>query len=183
MSKQCRVFFDTELQGLPLELPNPRLLAIGCVTQAGEEFYAEVTLTDELRAGCHPWVRKNVIPHLQGGEKAMDEAEISRRLHAWLYSLMPGRRLTLITDTPMVDGPYVHALLAKSGYPENMDRRVWPMTMSSPKGWQRYHSVMEAAQKDRRHRAHHALDDAKVNRMAWIAGNRNDTLSVPGIGL
>lgn len=181
--KQCRVFFDCELQGLPTELPNPRLLSIGCISQAGEEFYAEVTLTPELRAGCHPWVKANVLPLLEGGEVAMPEDELARRLYAWLCSLMPGRRLTLLTDSPMVDGPFVHALLAQTGYPEDMDRRVRPLQMSSPKGWQRYHNVLEAAQKDRSYRAHHALDDARANRRAWIAGNSNSALSVPGMGL
>lgn len=163
-----RIFFDTEFTGLGVV--NPKLISIGCVTQSGEhEFYAEVLITPGLIDACHPWVRENVLPHLQRGEAAMPEEEIGRRLFAWLCALAPEKELLLISDSPTIDGLYLHSLLKGPGYPPNMERRVLPMKMPSPLGWQRFHTALEAAEKSQR-RPHHALDDAKANRLAWLAG-------------
>ena len=177
--KPHRIFFDTEFTGLGIQ--NPQLISIGLIDQPGAgEFYAEVPVTPELRAACHPWVRENVLPHLAGGAAAMPKDEISRRLYEWLCALAPARHLVLITDSPVVDAPYVHELLKDTGYPQNMDRHIRHMKMPSPAGWQRYHSALERAQKAAAYREHHALDDARANRLAWLAGHRNDALSIPG---
>jgi hypothetical protein len=174
--KPHRIFFDTEFTGLGIQ--NPQLISIGLIDQSGTgEFYAEVQLTQELRAGCHSWVRQHVLPHLEGGVAAMPKVEISRRLYDWLCALAPNRHLVLISDSPIVDAPYVHELLRETGYPPNMDRHIRPMKMPSPAGWQRYHSALERAQKAAAYREHHALDDARANRAAWIAGHRNDALA------
>ena len=173
-----RIFFDTEFTGLGIL--NPQLISIGLIDQPGtSEFYAEVPVTPALRAACHPWVREYVLPHLAGGAAAMPRAEISRRLYDWLCALAPSRRLVLITDSPVVDAPYIHELLKHIGYPENMDRHIRHIKMPSPAGWRRYHAALAQEQKATAYRAHHALDDARVNRAAWIAGNRNDALSAP----
>ena len=163
-----RIFFDSEFSGLGVV--NPRLVSIGCITHSGEDtFYAEVPLTPGLVDASHPWVRANVLPHLERGEAAMAEDEIGRRLHAWLCALAPERELILISDSPSIDGLYLDSLLKIAGYPPNMDRRIRPMKMPSPMGWQRYHLALETAQKSQL-RAHHALDDARANRLAWLAG-------------
>ena len=54
-----RYFFDTEFieDGKTIEL-----LSIGIVAEDGREFYAEAGWTDKSKA--HPWVVKNVLPHL-----------------------------------------------------------------------------------------------------------------------
>jgi len=163
-----RIFADTEFTGLGVV--NPKLVSVGCIDQAGTNtFYAEVPYTRGLVESCHPWVRTNVLPHLERGEAAMAEDEIGRRLHAWLCGLAPTKELVLISDSPSIDGLYLHSLLQVAGYPPNMDRKIRPMKMPSPAGWQRYHTALERAQKRKLH-AHHALDDARANRLAWLAG-------------
>lgn len=163
-----RIFFDTEFSGFGVV--NPKLVSIGCITQSGEDtFYAEVLYTPVLVDSCLPWVRKNVLSHLERGDAAMPEEEIARRLFTWLCGLSPEKELILISDSPTIDGLYLHSLLKVAGYPPNMDRKIRPMKMPSPMGWQRYHSALEKAQKSQL-RAHHALDDAKANRLAWLAG-------------
>lgn len=53
------IFFDTEFTGL---VPNTSLISIGCLTEYGEEFYAE--LTDYNERLITKWIYDNVIDHL-----------------------------------------------------------------------------------------------------------------------
>lgn len=57
-----RFFLDTEFMEEPGFL---QLLSIGLVTQDGWEYYAVNADADRSRA--NPWVRANVLPHLQAG--------------------------------------------------------------------------------------------------------------------
>lgn len=59
-----KVFFDTEFTGLH---QNTTLISIGCVSESGREFYAELTDYDESQ--IDGWLKLNVIGNLiYGGE-------------------------------------------------------------------------------------------------------------------
>ncbi len=54
-----KVFFDTEFTGLR---QNTTLISIGCVSEDGSEFYAE--LTDYDKTAINTWLQENVIDNL-----------------------------------------------------------------------------------------------------------------------
>lgn len=69
-----KIFFDTEFT----DFQNGKLISAGFVTEAGREFYVE--LTDTLRErDCTTFVLDTVLPLLVGGNVAMREAEAARQ--------------------------------------------------------------------------------------------------------
>lgn len=70
------VFIDTEFS--TLEKNGVRtLISIGCASQDGSEFYAE--LSDTWHPfNCSDFVVATVLPLLQGGECLMTEAELAK---------------------------------------------------------------------------------------------------------
>jgi hypothetical protein len=73
------IFIDTEFTDLS---PDAHLLSLGAVAENGDEFYCELLpfKTDD----CSPFVRRVVLPLLEGGEKACPADEFAERLAAWL---------------------------------------------------------------------------------------------------
>jgi oligoribonuclease (3'-5' exoribonuclease) len=55
-----KIFLDMEMTGLH---QKTTLISLGCVTEAGHQFYAEAT--DYDRDQVNPWLEKNVIAHLE----------------------------------------------------------------------------------------------------------------------
>lgn len=58
---QTKIFFDTEFTGLHQQTT---LISIGCVSECGQEFYAE--LTDYDQSQIDDWLQENVIDNLMG---------------------------------------------------------------------------------------------------------------------
>jgi hypothetical protein len=73
------IFIDTEFTQLSREA---RLISLGAVTEAGEEFYCEVATVEP--AECSEFVRRIVLPLLEGGPVACPRAEFVQRFAAWL---------------------------------------------------------------------------------------------------
>jgi hypothetical protein len=82
-----RIFFDTEFTGLH---QKTTLISIGCVTEDGTEFYAE--LDDYDTSQVDGWILENVINHL-GMERIKgphlvevvgDRIGVARSLREWL---------------------------------------------------------------------------------------------------
>lgn len=81
-----KVFFDTEFSGLH---QRTTLISIGCVSENGDTFYAE--LNDYDASQIDDWLRDNVIANLSmQGQKANadgafgDTNYVGRRLRGWL---------------------------------------------------------------------------------------------------
>lgn len=62
------IFFDTEFTGLHA---GTTLVSIGCVTENGKKFYAELTDYDESQ--CDEWIEKNVLGNLFLHKKNYEE--------------------------------------------------------------------------------------------------------------
>jgi len=94
-----KVFFDTEFTGLH---QSTTLISIGCVTEDGSEFYAE--LTDFDRILVDQWIQDNVIAHLIYPDDVVNHSNIvmeyppdikctgntdfvARHLEKWLFDL------------------------------------------------------------------------------------------------
>ncbi|MDM0018031.1 3'-5' exoribonuclease [Variovorax saccharolyticus] len=151
-----RIFFDTEFTALR---DDAELISIGLVDEtARHTFYAEVLGVDASR--CSPFCRASVLPILEGGSAALPLGKLRETLRIWLFTVGPA---TLVCDSSrdMVqllrlfpDGLPGGCSVSVLGFVGNMRRRLLNLR-------RRLH---------RRHglRVHHALDDAKVNRIALV---------------
>ncbi len=154
-----RVFFDTEFAGLT---SGAALISIGLVDEAGVcEFYAEAAEGWSAEA-CSAFCRAEVLVHLQGGGVQMPLASLRAELAAWLAARGP---VVLVCDSRRD----VQQLAAV--FPGGLPSGVSVMVL----GW--WGNLRRRLQNRGRrlHRAHglrvhHALDDARVNRMIF-AGN------------
>jgi hypothetical protein len=156
------IFCDTEFTELGID---PRLISIGLIPEQGDRtFYAELTNTYQS-SDCSDFVREAVLPLLQGGEARMDMHELTLRLGNWLESF--AQPVQLATDSLSWDWPWIQEIFSLPGtWPKNVESR--PLILSQTPGF--YLSVEEAFATGLRR--HHALDDAKANRIGWLATNK-----------
>lgn len=159
-----RVFFDTEFSGLVTE---PRLISMGLVAEDGERtFYAELSDTWNP-SDCDDFVRKAVIPRLEGGTCRMGFAELGQRLTAWLEGF--NAPVQLATDSQAWDWPWIQEIFHEIGaWPANLDGQPLLLTMNYLNDYNAFMDAVENAFVSGLRR-HHALDDAKANRLGWIA--------------
>ena len=149
------IFFDTEFTRLTADA---KLISIGLVDEPGlNEFYAELTDTFDLQ-DCSDFCRSEVIPHLQGGAARQSLSEVQTTLEAWLRSR--GLDTVLVCDSAR-DVAQLAALFP-GGLPANVSTEVL--------GWQgnlkrRVFNFGRRIHRRCGFRVHHALDDAKVNRL------------------
>ena len=149
-----RIFFDTEFTQLS---DDAKLISIGLVDETGQNvFYAEV-LGVEV-AECSAFCRATVLPLLEHGDVALPLDQLRRRLFDWLCAQGPA---TLVCDSPR-DTVQLSRLFPE-GRPANCKVRVLGFWMNA-----RRRLLNFGRQLHRRHglRVHHALDDAKANRIA-----------------
>ena len=158
-------FFDTEFTELGID---PRLISIGLVSEDGcREFYAELSDTYQP-SDCSDFVREAVLPHLQGGDALMTMDELTLRLGNWIESFE--QPVQLVTDSLFWDWPWMQELFYLPG--------TWPGNLDGKPG--QLYEMVDSPFLDRaveqafqshvpRLRRHHALDDARANRLAWMA--------------
>ncbi len=178
------IFFDTEFTGLGI---NPRLISIGLISEDGtREFYAELSDTYQPK-DCSAFVCEAVLPHLQGGDALMTMRELSVRFIKWLALFK--EPVQLATDSLAWDWMWVEEIYAEAGEyllegtpvladikdssrledisrPAYVDGKPFILSQSP-----QFSLAVELAFRDHvpRLRRHHALDDAKANRLAWLA--------------
>lgn len=161
------IFFDTEFTELGLD---PRLISIGLVSEDGtREFYAELSDTYQL-TDCSDFVREAVLPHLEGGATRMVMDELTLCLGNWIEGFE--QPVQLATDSLSWDWPWIQELFCTPGtWPENFDGK--PVSLYETVGAAFLERIVEQTFQSHvpRLRRHHALDDARVNRLAWLARN------------
>ena len=146
-----RIWFDTEFieDGKTIDL-----ISIGIVTEDHGELYMENAECDLSRAS--PWVQENVVSHLEGG---------IRRLHRSKIAEMVQR---LAGDKPEFWGYY-------ADYDWVVLCQLFGTMMDLPKGWPMYcrdikqlcDSLGNPKLPEQGKDEHHALADARWNRLAW----------------
>lgn len=154
-----RIFFDTEFTELGVD---PRLISIGLVSEDGERtFYAELSDTYQLK-DCSDFARQAVLPQLEGGAVLLTMAELGVRLYEWIkYFDEP---VKLATDSMAWDWPWIQAIFYElDAWPENLDGKPEILRQETE-----FNLAIERAFTGGLRR-HHALDDAKANRLAWLA--------------
>lgn len=150
-----RIFFDTEFTGLTLDA---KLISIGLVDESGlNEFYAELQDTYVV-SECSEFCTQEVLRHLQGGVAQMTLAELQVTLATWLHARGPGA--VLVCDSPRdVDQL---AMVFPHGLPANVSLEILGMWGNLKR---RFFNFGRRIHRQRGLRVHHALDDAKVNRL------------------
>lgn len=160
------VFFDTEFSSLGDKLNTPCLISIGCVTQDGREFYAE--LADTYHPfNCSDFVVENVLPLLSGGECRMVEAELAVRLRDWIDGLTD-KQVIFRSDAPGYDWPWVEQLFTFYGcWPKNLQQKVGAISFDNDNQQNSFESALADYWSEHSARQHHALVDARSLLFAW----------------
>lgn len=148
------LFLDTEFTGLGQRWP--RLISIGAISEDGQhEFYAEVTAAGYMEK-VTPWVRENVLPLLEGNNRIMLPNELRERLTTWIKALGAAR----IASDSGIDFDFLRSTL--DPWPDNVDPKLLFLA------GERFNEEVEKTYTQGLRR-HHALDDAKANRLGWLA--------------
>lgn len=164
MPASTRIFVDTEFTCL---VDGAKLISIGLIDTAGAQtFYAE--LSDTWKSpDASDFVRRLVVPQLDGGSARMPMAELGERLVTWLESF--NQPLQLATDSLAWDWRWLQEIFHAYGrWPENVDTGPLLLTMNYLNDFDAFEAGIEAAYAGGLRR-HHALDDAKANRLGWLA--------------
>ncbi|MDE2599068.1 MAG: 3'-5' exoribonuclease [Rhodocyclaceae bacterium] len=164
------IFFDTEFTNLSADA---KLISIGLVDEAGERtFYAELSDTWKER-DASDFVTTEVIPWLAGNEVRIPKAALCEQLAAWLLSF--DEPVQLATDSMSWDWIWIVDLFGAPGgdkWPTNLDPRPFLLTMNYLTRYDEFVAAIEGIFAKGIMRRHHALDDAKVNRLAWLASEK-----------
>ena len=160
------IFFDTEFTDLHVEA---RLISIGLIAEDGREFYAELSDTYQPHQ-CGDFSREFVLPLLDGGVARMPMHELTLRLGNWLEGFE--QSVQLATDSLAWDWPWIQRIFETSGtWPENLAGQPLILLFDADVG-EAFVNAVEAAFLTGL-RQHHALDDARANRLGWIAAGGN----------
>ena len=160
------LFLDTEFTGLGQRWP--RLISIGLISDDGQhEFYAELA-ADSYMEKSDPWVKENVLPLLEGGNRIVLPDELSLKLAAWIGALGAVR----IASDSGIDFDFLRSTL--DPWPTNIDPKLLFLADND------FAEAVEKIQADDKGLCrHHALDDAKTNRLSWLAINEDARRSAP----
>ena len=146
-----RVWFDTEFieDGRTIDL-----VSIGLVREDDHYFYAEVAEADHSQAS--DWVRDNVLTHLQGG------------VHIWKRADLADAVVSFVGPEPEFWGYYADydwvALCQLYGTMMDLPDG-WPMYCRDLKQW--CDQLGNPRLPEQGKGEHHALADARWNKLAW----------------
>jgi len=161
------IFFDTEFTELGVD---PKLISIGLVDESGERtFYAELSDCYQL-SDVGEFARLAVLPKLEGGDARMSMHELGEHLQDWLEAF--GEPVKLSTDSMAWDWPWIFEIFYERAWPGNLDQQPLLLAMNSLVDFDQFEPAVEKAFAAGLRR-HHALDDAKANRLGWFAAGGN----------
>jgi hypothetical protein len=157
------IFFDTEFTELGID---PKLISIGMIAEDGERtFYAELCDTWQLN-DASAFAREAVLPLLEGGTALMTMKMLRERLKVWIESF--GEPVKLATDSLSWDWPWIQEIFYELGdWPSNLNSKPEILLFDAGPG-EKFNVAVEKSFAAGLRR-HHALDDAKANRLGWLA--------------
>ncbi len=163
------IFFDTEFTDLH---PAAKLISIGLVADDGRTFYAELADTYRLD-DVGEFARMAVLPLLEGDDSLMYSHQLTLRLGNWIEDFEQPVRLA--TDSLAWDWPWIERTFSTPGtWPANLDHKPLLLTSGTLPGYDAFCEALEAGFAGGLRR-HHALDDAKANRMGWLTCGGDDS--------
>ena len=99
-----RIFLDTEFT----DFVNPKLIAVGLVSESGQEFYAEL-IDGWQPEQCSPFVVDAVLPGLDRQPTSnLNRIEAGEQVLSWLASIAD--KVSMVSDAP-VDWHLVFGIL------------------------------------------------------------------------
>jgi len=153
-----KIFVDTEFT----DLYSPALISIGFAAESGADLYIEIAAdptgtTGWVPAQCSAFVRKVVLPLLEGGRVACSRQAASERSLAWLEGFP--EPIELVSDSA-VDFHLLYDLWQRPRRPYNFSGELLEAVPEGPRS-------RHPARRDLR--PHHALDDAiALRRLAQV---------------
>lgn len=85
--------------------------------------------------------------------------------------------MQLATDSLARDCKWVQVIFNDlATWPVNLDRQPFLLTMNYVENYDAFWQTVEQAFANEALRQHHALDDAKANRLGWIASKREGSV-------
>lgn len=146
------IYFDTEFTGL---FKGAKLISIGFIDESGHRsFYAE-TSNHYTKDECSEFCQKEVLCHLQDDDSRMSLLQLQCSLVKWLESFPKAK---LICDNAK-DKEQLERLLPNT-IPKNCKVVVLGLWGNLRR------NLSKHLYKKYNLRVHHALDDAKLNRLA-----------------
>jgi len=108
-----------------------------------------------------------VLPKLEDGPALMEWRTLCERLTAWLECF--NEPVVLATDSLAWDWPWIQEVFYEmERWPANVDKKPLLLTMNHLIDFDQFEIAAEDAFSAGLRR-HHALDDAKANRLGWLA--------------
>ncbi len=160
------VFLDTEFTGLAQI--RPRLISVGAVTEDGRhEFYAELPRR-HYEGKADDWVRRHVLPLLEGGPRVMTPEVLRRQFLSWLRPL---GRVRLVSDAPDYDVEVLRDFLTPWPTAIAPDVVRFGAEALGPAHRERLELYRDSFFTQDRPQ-HHALYDAQALRHAWQRAKR-----------
>lgn len=145
------IYLDTEFTGLGQRWP--RLISIGLIAEDGQTFYAELPPASYMPK-ITEWVAANVLSLLDGAGAVRQGWDLCEHLTHWIAERGPAQ---IVTDAPSCDLRFLESLL--SPWPANLDRTPIVPQFDAETIAKAYAGLQR----------HHALDDAKALRLAWLS--------------
>lgn len=171
------LFLDTEFTQLFAANHEPKLISIGLINNEGDKtFYAELTDHYSIEE-CSDFVREAVLPLLNAPNlpaqvnynavyAKMTFAECGEHLRKWIELI--AEPVLCFSDAPNFDWPFVQDLFYEQSWPGFLLKQPRNCV---PIQWDKrlkYNDIANKAYLSREYRRHHALDDAKVMRIARL---------------
>lgn len=157
------VFMDGEFTSL--DPYTGELLSVGMVKLGGEELYVE--LASEVPASA--WVEENVVPFLTGPKLSRPEAADR------IVEFVGSRQLYMVAYVNQFDTVFMHKLLGLERFnatfhkiPIDFSSILFTLGVSPEWGGDKDRFFKGLGIDQTRYRAHHALDDAKLLRDAYL---------------
>ena len=150
------IFLDTEFSSLRQK--KPKLLSLGLISEDSRDWYGELSDGWSVE-DCHPFVVDNVLPLFTGPK--MKRASARRSLRAWIKQFE--QAVTLACDWPM-DFKLALELLGKP--PANLALDYYDLALLLDV---EVYSASANRYYTRSRPPHHALHDARANRLGWLA--------------
>ncbi|MEK9940237.1 MAG: hypothetical protein VW548_04650 [Methylotenera sp.] len=151
------IFVDCEFTDL--DLRKSKLISVGLVSEAGDEFYFEIT--DGYKPGdCSLFVLDEVIPHLDNEKYGLTRDEAANSLEGWLKQFKTS--LNLISDAPQYDIHFINRLLEDFNCDVlfNSQQRSIDYELLDDAVDEYFYNDLDAVK-------HHALHDARALKFAF----------------
>ena len=182
-----KIFYDCEFTHLfDIDIDDdPGLISIALIDLDGNHCYFENQ--DFNPENCSYFVQDGVLPYLswypksathfilseikqaitEGGKDAVS----SKALVAGLTSFIESQKdeVMLLSDAPSFDWPLIKELFDAHGWPKNLSRKAYGLGLTAEEGDQYDRACELEYSADKSLRRHHALDDVKVIRQAYLS--------------